>query len=379
MPNNTGNGQDEVPTLTLIVRHLISECGDHLHLPGGVNQLADHIAGATKLARGTLLGILNGGRHGANKNTRESLAKFFNQVAVPRLEPNWFSSASLGEFLSKRSETPELAIRVPADYWRKAQRLEVGLCGTYICYRYGFDAINSGDVAREVLHMWREGAALKFKMSFVPRSRQADDAVYQFDGPVVLAGRSAVLVGTNIGTATEDREHDRVRSIFFDHDHGGVKEQDCWIGLLTSTRLRDDFAPCSACTILVKVRKTLKENELAQLMTDATCVDSFDKVIVGDFGPKYVPLLKLFLDNRLLGTPIDDDMQAWATPVMRPDRALRLNPGRFAANMPEIIKEALDDPTIRAPFKPNWFAPAPPPAAAGAQGRVGRKPLKKAR
>ena len=79
-------------TAQAILRLLISEHGVALRLPAGDNQIAAHIAQETRLAQGTLLGILNGDTARINENTRRKLADFFNRVAVPQIQPVWLSS-----------------------------------------------------------------------------------------------------------------------------------------------------------------------------------------------------------------------------------------------------------------------------------------------
>src|SRR5215468_9762601 len=92
-------------TAQAILRLLLKKHGVALRLPAGDNQIAAHIAQETRLAQGTLLGILNGGTARINENTRRKLADFFNQVAVPQIQSVWLSSRSIAEFKARRAQS----------------------------------------------------------------------------------------------------------------------------------------------------------------------------------------------------------------------------------------------------------------------------------
>src|SRR5258706_67720 len=102
-----------------ILRHLIGEYGPALHLPTGDNLIAAHIAKEARLAKGTLLSVLNGSTARINESTRTKLATFFNRVAVPPIQPNWLSSNSLHEFNSKRASSGLIPLTVPTDHYQK--------------------------------------------------------------------------------------------------------------------------------------------------------------------------------------------------------------------------------------------------------------------
>jgi hypothetical protein len=341
-------------TTQAILRLLISEHGAALRLPAGNNQIAAHIAQETGLAQGTLLGILNGGTARINENTRRKLADFFNRVAVPHIQPVWLSSPSVAEFDAKRAQSGVIPLLMPADYRPMAAALQNWLCGVHIAYRYSLDFIDTGDVAREVIHIWSDGSVLKFKMSFVNPFGGEISGVHYHEGPVLLVGRTAVLIGTNVEPKTTQHEYDRARIIFIDHDNGGGDTHDCKIGLMTSTRPRRDNAPCTASTILLRTQWTVAEPLLEGLITSATDIRSLDETIEKDFGKAHAAHIKVFLDNRPTGYPVEPELQPHVKSGPRPERVLRLDTERFATNMRHILSEAVANDAICAPFKENW-------------------------
>ncbi len=340
-----------------ILRLLISEYGVALRLPTGDNQIAAHIAQETSLAQGTLLGILNGSTARANENTRRKLADFFNRVAVPHIQPVWLSSRSIAEFKAKRAQSSVIPLTMPADYRSTAAALHNWLCGVHIAYRYSLDFIDTGDVAREVVYIWNNDSVLQFRMSFVNPSGGDIGPVHYYEGPVLLVGRTAVLIGMNVEPKTAQREYDRARIIVIDHDNGGGDTQDCKIGLMTSTRPRRDHAPCTASTILLRAQWKVTQPLLDKLMVGTTVIRPLDETIEKDFGTTHAALIKLFLDNRPYGYPVEAELEPDMKPRPRPpERVLRLDTERFASNMRHILTDVLANKAICAPFKENWVA-----------------------
>jgi transcriptional regulator with XRE-family HTH domain len=338
-----------------ILRHLIAEFGKTLHLPAGDNQIAAHIAKETRLSKGTITNILKGRTTRISGNTRNELADYFNRAAVPKIPPALLSSASLAEFRGTRAEFSEIPIRMPPDYRQKASSVQRWLCGVHIVYRYSLDRINTGEIAREVIHIWNDGNVLQFRMSFI---NQAGGNIFFFEGPVLLVGRSVVLFGTNVGRVHEpEREYDRARIIMIDHDNGGIDTRDCKIGLMTSTRPRRDHAPCTASTMLVRAHWDA-EPHFDELVKTATDILPLNDLISSDFGAENGPFIKLFLDNRPAGSVLEPDMQQYAPAVVgrEPERVLRLDTERFASNMHTRLPGILENEAICAPFKANWLA-----------------------
>jgi hypothetical protein len=338
-----------------ILRQLIREYGVALHLPTGDNQIAAQIAQETGLAQGTVLGILSGSTERINENTRNKLASLFNRAAIPPIQPVWLSSRSLAEFNSKRAGSGLIPIRMPTDYHQQVARVGKWLCGIHIVYRYSLDFIDTGDVAREVIHIWNDGAILQFKMSFINQSGREHDPIYFFEGPVLLVGRTAVLLGTNVGIQTEDREYDRARVIVLDHDNAGGDTHDCKIGLMTSTRPRRDHAPCTASTILIRTQFAPSPSVYDDVVKSATVIRSLDDIIKSDFGTEFAPQIRTFLDNRPHGYKLEPELEPYVKRGPRPERVLRLDTDRFATHMGHILDQVVSNDAICAPFKENWL------------------------
>ena len=338
-----------------ILRQLIREYGVALHLPTGDNQIAAQIAQETGLAQGTVLGILSGSTERINENTRNKLASLFNRAAIPQIQPVWLSSRSLAEFNSKRAGSGLLPIRMPTDYHQQVARVGKWLCGIHIVYRYSLDFIDTGDIAREVIHIWNDGAILQFKMSFINQAGRENDPIYFFEGPVLLVGRTAVLLGTNVGIQTEDREYDRARVIVIDHDNAGGDTHDCKIGLMTSTRPRRDHAPCTASTILIRTQFAASPSVYDEIVKTATVIRSLDDIIKSDFGIEFAPQIKTFLDNRPHGCKLEPELEPYVKRGPRPERVLRLDTDRFATHMGHIRDQVVSNDAICAPFKESWL------------------------
>ncbi len=347
------NGQAEAkPATTIILRALIDEYGAELNLPAGDNAIARRIAEQASIAHGTVLGILNGTPQRIAINTAKRLAEFFNRVAVPKLQGEWFSSTSLDDFYHKRGAAGFLPIKIPANYTQLVSSIESWLCGVHIAYRYSLNSIDTGDIATEVLHIWRSGPALMHRMSFVPYSGGKENAIYFFEGPVILIGRTAMLVGTNVGQEARDR--DRARVIMLDHGDNDKDTADCKIGLMTSTR-RQDLSPCTATTLFIRAKWDVSP-VLDGLINTATTIRPLHDTVRDDFGMAHETLVRVFLDNRPSGCPREPELQAYEAPIPEGshDRVLRLNTERFARNMKRMVATALADDTVCAPFKPNW-------------------------
>ena len=343
-------------TTQAILRLLIGEYGVALRLPTVDNQLAAHIAQETGLAQGTLLGILNGSTTRINENTRRKLADFFNRAAVPHIQPVWLSSPSVAEFKARRAESGVIPLTMPPDYRSQVATLQNWLCGVHVAYRYSLDFIDTGDVAREIVYIWNNDSVLQFRMSFVNPSGGDIGPVHYYEGPVLLVGRTAVLIGTNVEPKTAQREYDRARVIVIDHDNGGGDTHNCKIGLMTSTRPRRDHAPCTASTILLRVQWKVTQALLDKLMVGATVIRSLEETIEKDFGKAHAAIVKLFLDNRPNGYPVEPELEPHVKAGPRPERVLRLDTERFATHMRHILTDVVANNAMRAPFKENWVA-----------------------
>ncbi len=351
MPNDHPGAK---PAITQVLRALIEEYGAELNLPAGDNAIARRIAEQAAVAHGTVLGILNGTPQRIAMNTGKKLAEFFNRVAIPKLQGEWFSSTSLDDFNHKRGAAGFVAVRVPPSYTQLVATVEDWLCGVHIAYRYSLDSIDTGDVATEVVQIWRTGATLMFRMSFVPHSGGSDESIYFFEGPVILIGRTALLLGTSAGQKSRDR--DRARVLMLDHGDGDRDTVDCKMALMTSTRPRQDLAPCTASTLLIRAKWDTSQ-VLDDLVSTATTIRPLQDTVRDDFGSAHETLIRVFLDNRPTGCPREPELQIYEAriPEGGHDRVLRLNTERFNRNMKRIVATALSDDSICAPYKPNWL------------------------
>jgi hypothetical protein len=354
MPNGREAGSE--PAITQILRALIEEYGAALHLPVGNNAIARFISEEARIAHGTVLGILNGVPDRIALNTRNRLADFFNRVAIPTLRSEWFSSASLADFNMKRASAGFVAVKLAPNHNRLMEIVEHWLCGIHILYRYSLDSIDTGNVAREVAMIWNAGPNLMHRISFVPHSSRESEPIYYFEGPVILVGRSAVLISTNVGQESQDR--DRARVIILDHGDGESNTQDCKLGLLTSTRPRQDFAPCTASTLMIRTQWNTDQTTFQELVDSATTIRPLEDTIREDFGTAHEELIRVFLDNRPLGCPVEPELEPFAqrVPEGGHDRVVRIDTDRFSRNMKRILTAVMSDDTICAPFKPNWLS-----------------------
>jgi hypothetical protein len=347
----SGHGGEE-PAITQILRALIDEYGAILNLPAGNNAVARHISEHAHIAHGTVLGILNGVPQRIASNTRNRLAEFFNSAAIPPIQAEWFSSTSLADFNLKRAGAGFVAVKLPPNHQRLMAKVEDWLCGIHIIYRYSLDAIDTAVVAREVAYIWNAGASLQHRMGYVPHSRRNSDPIYYYEGPVVLIGRSALLISTNVGQQSGDP--DRARVIVLDHGDGNG---DCKLGLMTSTRPRHDFAPCTASTLMIRAQWDTSQTTFEELVESVTTMRPIEETIQDDFGLAHNGLIRSFLDNRPFGCPVEPELQTYMphVPEGAHDRALRLITDRFSRNMKRILTTVMNDDEICAPFKPNWL------------------------
>jgi len=192
-------------------------------------------------------------------------------------------------------------------------------------------------------------------MSFINQIGSDRTPVFYFQGPVLLVGRSVLLFGTNIGAHTAEREHDRIRVIVIDHDNAGGDTHDCKIGLMTSTRPRRDHAPVTASIILIRTQWSVEEPVIDELVRTTTVIRSLDAMIKTDFGAAHGPLIRLFLDNRPHGHPMEPELEQFIAARRDPERVLRLDTERFATRMRRVLADVLSNEEICVPFKENWL------------------------
>jgi hypothetical protein len=91
-------------------------------------------------------------------------------------------------------------------------------------------------------------------------------------------------------------------------------------------------------------------------MDGATVIRPLDETIEKDFGKVHAAQIKIFLDNRPSGYPVEPELGAYVKSGPRPERVLRLDTERFATHMRHILTDVMANNAIRAPFKENWIA-----------------------
>jgi hypothetical protein len=334
--------------LLVILEWLVSEFGQQLDLSR--SELASRLG--QKLADNTVRAMLAGTGGEPTAPTRRQLTAIF-RPAVPHLHEHHFTAETLEQFKGRLH-------RVAANYScmlsvnceaRKLREMEEYLVGTHVAYRYAFEAHGEEDrVAREVVRIDKSGSSFSFNMSFWgDRHNDPEQQSMAFSGIVIPVGLSVIMVGLNEGQARLDRG----RCLVIHEDGPAPRARQCRLGMLSSTRLYENWAPCAASTILVRLQ--WKPKDLDGFVDDATTMGSFSDIIEKDFGVDEERLLWLraFLDNRPFGTDVDEDLKRLEGSRQR-DWTLRLDPGRFNSQMPSILKAAVDDPDICAPFKSNW-------------------------
>ena len=354
--------------LSAIVNRLLRSHGAQLGAPAVVDgqplgPLIDHIhqAMSGSLSKRHIRSVLDGKYdNDLRYPTAEAWARFLRR-AHPAIEATWFFGTTLDGFVARLEAAPAdaSANTVAIDYPRYpelADKLRDEYAGaTYICYRYPFEGFDSSSVAREVLHIRSAGESIEFVMSFWPGAGKGRQSAHTYNGLVFPAGRSLFLVGFNINQA----EHDRGRSLFFDDAPGDSQLRNCKFGILSTTRLHGDLAPCVACAVLVRVQ--WEPEDLAEFLEEVTTIDEFDKIICSDFGirddeasRRRQNFLRLFMDNRPSGTPRGSELARIEGDRTGPEPVLRLDTNRFNAEMPHILRSALGDEAVHAPFKANW-------------------------
>jgi len=352
-------GRNANSALSCNLNYMVETYGPKLRIPVGTKAIAQWFEEQYgEVSERTVRLILHGtGSPNPHPKTLQALTKCF-RPAVPAIQDSWWTLSDHSEFLrlARPSGSKDSVQLVVPNYHRAILGLEHRWCGTYIAYRYSFEARTDGLVAREVIHIWLDNSVMRFRMSYwAEATTHPGQKARFFEGTVLPVGLSVFLVGLS-----SDGEHDRGRSLFFHDDRSPGEMRDCKFGLLTSTRLHGDYGPCVACIFLVRVDWV--PSDLDTFMQDATCIYDTDQMLHEDFGSNHDIWLKGFLDNRPRGTPKEPEYaEVDGHPKYR-DPVLRLDRIRFIERMPEVLAEVMRDDKIQSPFKAGWpgrFAPAP--------------------
>src|SRR5215510_3940590 len=233
------DGQHPEPINKVISRnlnHLFTTYGGALGIPGGANHIVNHYKKeGIALSPTTIRGFLDGSASNRPQEATLNDLVFPFHKKLPRIEGSWLLTRDLGTFLellSNASKRDVLHIEVPG-YAERAPSLAKWIAGTYIAYRYAFEGEDDKDVAREVLHIWLDGAILKFRMSYWSRTSEPGQESLEFSGVVLPIGQSIFFMGLS----TNQAQRDRGRSLFLHDDRAHPKLRNCALGLLSSTRL----------------------------------------------------------------------------------------------------------------------------------------------
>jgi len=293
------------------------------------------------------------------RRTVEALVNVF-KAADADLVPGQFWASSLDAFLKYPRPIDQMQLQVPG-YTRSLGRLEQRLCGTFVAYRYPFEGNDEHKVCREVVHIWRDKGVIRFRMSFLPKD-DGEAPPGEFRGTVLKIDNSLLFLGQT--PAGEDGLRARSRTMFVCDELELEPMRRTMFGLLMSTRLFGGGAPCAACTILVRVeRRELKPATETAFVAQATRILPIARILGSDFAAADVPTIRLFLDNRPMGSlkdetdPLDRELIAADPRRRNRDPVLRLNLQRFSDEMPVIVERALRDDTLNSAFKPNWQPP----------------------
>jgi hypothetical protein len=342
--------ESDLPAEARNFRYLVDTFGPRLGIPAGTNKIAQYFQHKSRISPATIRRLWTGeGSTQPHSRTLEKLADFFKD-AVPGIQGHWLLAADLDQFVKLLNQIDNqdiIPITVPG-YRKNVASLKTWLCGTYVAYRYPFEARSDEMVIRQVLHIWPENdSVLRFRMSFWSRSDEPGQQAMEFQGHVLPVGLSLFFVGLNTGQTQVDRGC----SLFF-HDDRTPMMRDCKLGLLSSTRLHGDWGPCAASTILVRV--DWSPPDLNKFINDVTYIGPTEQIIRGDFGAKHEDWLKSFIDNRPRGTQEERALLRVEGGRSYRDPVLRLDRFRFNEIMPNILEDVRDDPEILAPFKKNW-------------------------
>jgi len=317
------------------------------------------------LGRTTIRAFLEG--KGSNHPQSSTLNLLVHPFKDKKLLPNLEGSALLApdsetfaQFLKSAGVRNTITIEVP-EYDKKAKSLANWLNGTYVAYRYAFEGTDDRDVTREVLHIWMDKeSTLRFRMSYWSRLAEPGQEASEFTGHVVPIGQSIMFVGLS----TDDQHRNRGRSLFLYDDRAHPRMRNVALGLLTSTRLHGDWAPCVACTLLIRVEK--QPSNIADFVQAVTLIDDTGTLIERDFGARHKTFIRAILDNRPRGSVKEPELERLnfvgssdevSTDVTPREAVLRLNRQRFDDNMPRILDDVLSDSSIDAPFKAGWKSP----------------------
>lgn len=325
-----------------------------------------------ELAPATIRTFLSGKAKHARETTLDELVHVF-QEEFKDIKGSWLTARDESTFLGLLGKRDVIEFKI-SGYKENVASLAQWIKGTYVAYRYSFEGRSAKEVTREVLHIWLDDKlVLRFRMSFWSRGAEPGQEALEFVGHVLPVGTSILFVALSEGQAKRDRG----RTFFLHDDRSHPRLRNCALGILSSTRLHGDWAPCVACTILVRVDRELSGDELAQFIQDATLIDETGSLVREDFGSTYGTWIEAFIDNRPGGARKETRIAKLDRKANRREAVLRLDRQRFIETMPDILEDVMGDSKIQAPYKANWRAPPKPKNVAEQAVGNGRTPPKK--
>jgi hypothetical protein len=378
-PDDAPRGQP--PNRDSIVLKLLTETyGQDWSPPeASDNHKAKALAQGSFVGRSTIAGILSGKSKGRRRlETLQKLSDFFRSfdeqlplncfrrsefenvkkvcaAYVAKNPPDKAQSVPGRQNVEARGLRDLISFKIP-NYGQEVAETRPHLLGTYVTYRYAFERGAEGDgilIAREVLHVEKDGPDLAFKLSFCRNMGDPDPDPQWFGGKVIPLGNSLFFVGFDFS----DKVPSRGRTLFIPKmSHGPLRN--CNIGLISGTRMHRDYGPATACTLIF--RAPSPDRRLSQFMKNVTRNEPVATVLNRDFGgnKEHHDWIRGFLDNRPAGAQKEPELaerEKTDGNKMRPMEAtLRVDVGRFERQMQQLYAELIRAPDVNAPFKENW-------------------------
>jgi hypothetical protein len=382
---------------SFILRLLIQTYGQDWCPPDSSdNQKAKTLAVMSLVSRATIAGILSGKTKGRRRVEKLLALSDVFRGFDGNLPANCFRRSAIENVKSvcaayTASNPPQLAESIPGrqnieargprdvisfkipGYAQSAEAVKLNLPGTYVTYRYAFERGDVGDgklVAREVLHVEKDGADLAFRLSFCRNMGDHDSDPQLFGGKVIPFASSLLFVGFDLS----DKIPSRGRTLFIPRISFGPL-RNCNIGVLSGTRMHLDYGPAVACILIFRA-PTQDKKHVSQFIKNVTRNEPVAKVLNRDFGrnKEHHFWIRAFLDNCPAGTENEPErakLQKIHGSTKRPiDGALRINLTRFEQYMPTVFNELNNSSEANAPFKENWRPEGGPVAAAGEQDQI---------
>jgi hypothetical protein len=375
---------------SVVLKLLIETYGQEFCPPDpSENQTATTLADGSFVSRSTIAAILSGKTKGRRRlKTHEKLSEFFRSfddslpancfrrsefpnvqracaAHVEKNPPDKAQNVPGRENVEARGLRDVLSFKIP-HYAQAVAETKLNILGTYVTYRYAFERGSEGDgilIAREVLHIGRDGADLAFKLSFCRNMGDPDPNPQWFGGKVIPLGNSLFFVGFDFS----DEVPSRGRTLFIPKmSHGPLRN--CNIGLLSGTRMHRDYGPAVACTLIFRAPTLERDRDILHFIKNVTRNEPVATILNRDFGrnEEHHYWIRGFLDNRPAGAKKEPELEEREKidgNTMRPmEGALRADVGRFERQMLKLYPDLMAAPDVKAPFKENWVPESQAPS-----------------